>query len=37
MDVRNREQHLKRWSRAKKEALISDDLTSLNKLSKKQS
>jgi putative endonuclease len=33
-DTRKREAQVKRWSRAKKEALVSGDLTKLKKLSK---
>jgi putative endonuclease len=33
-DARKREAQVKRWSRAKKEALVSDELTKLKRLSK---
>jgi putative endonuclease len=36
-DARKREAQIKRWSRAKKEALIAGDLNKLNQLSKTKS
>jgi putative endonuclease len=36
LDARRREAQVKRWSRAKKEALVSGDTTKLRKLSKRK-